>query len=71
MLINLLDNLKKLYSNGGISNINNRNLIKFGIYNDIMELMQKEKINYDIIEYCSLLIDKHDDYIMYISICED
>lgn len=71
MLINLLNNLKKLYSNGGISNINNRNLIKFGIYNDIMELMQKEKINYDIIEYCSLLIDKHDDYIMYISICED
>ena len=36
-----------------------------------MELIQKEKINYDIIEYCSLLIDKHDDYIMFISICED
>jgi len=71
MLINLLDQLKKLYSNGGISNINNRNLIQAGIYNDIMTLIQKEKINYDIIEYCSILIDKYDDYIKFISICND
>ena len=44
MLINLLEQLKKLYSNGGICNLNNRNLIQAGIYNDIMILIKKEKI---------------------------
>ena len=71
MLINLLEQLKKLYSNGGICNLNNRNLIQAGIYNDIMILIKKEKIKYDILEYCSILIDKYDDYIHYISICND
>ena len=71
MLINILEQLNKLYSNGGICNMNNRNLIQAGIYNDIMTLIQKEKINYDILEYCSILIDKYDDYIINISICND
>ena len=56
MLINLIKELKNLYSEGGISNINYNNLIKNGIYNDVITLLQMEKFNYDIIEYCSLLI---------------
>lgn len=71
MLLNLIKELKTLYSNGGISNINNKNLIQCGIYNDIVTLIQKEKFNYDIIEYCCMIIDKHDDYIIWISICDD
>lgn len=71
MLINLIKELKNLYSEGGISNINYNNLIKNGIYNDVITLLQMEKFNYDIIEYCSMIIDKHDDYIINISICND
>ena len=71
MIINLIKELKTLYSTGGVSNINYRNLIQCGIYNDIVTLLQFEKINYDIIEYCCMIIDKHDDYILWISICND
>ena len=71
MLINLITELKNLYSEGGISNINYRNLITKGIYNDVITLIQYEKNNYDIIEYCSMIIDRHDDYIINISICND
>lgn len=68
MLINLINELKTLYSEGAITY---RNLIQCRIYNDVVTLLQFEKINYDIIEYCSILIDKHDDYIEYISKCND
>ena len=71
MLINLITELKKLYSEGGISSINHKNLIKNNIYNDVITLIQMEKINFDVIEYCSILIDKYDDYIINISICDD
>lgn len=71
MLINLITELKKLYSDGGISYINYKNLVKNNIYNDVITLIQMEKFNYDVIEYCSILIDKHDDYIINISICDD
>ena len=71
MLLNLINELKKLYIEGGISNINYKNLIKKEIYNDIMTIIHLEKHNYDVIEYCSILIDRHDDYIIYISSCND
>ena len=71
MLINLINELKNLYNKGGISNITYENLVKNDIYNDVITCLEVEKIKYDVIEYCSLLIDKHDDYIMYISICND
>ena len=71
MLINLINELKNLYNKGGISNITYENLVKNDIYNDIITCLEVEKIKYDVLEYCSLLIDKHDDYIMYISICND
>ena len=71
MLINLINELKNLYNKGGISNITYENLVKNDIYNDVITCLEVEKIKYDVLEYCSLLIDKHDDYIMYISICND
>ena len=71
MLVNIINELKKIYFEGGITNLTNRNLIKCKIYNDVVTLLQLEKNNYDIMEYCSIIIDKHDDYIEYISICND
>ena len=71
MIINLIIQLKELYRQGGISNINHKTLIKNDLYNDVISCLQFEDINYDIIEYCSMLIGQHDDYINYISICHD
>ena len=71
MIINLLNEIRTLYNNGGIPNINHKTLIENNIYNSVISCLELEKIKYDIIEYCAMLIDKHDDYIMYISICND
>ena len=67
----LISKIEELFYSGGFSNLNIPNLKKHNIYNEILELIQKNEIKYDITEYCSILIDKYDDYIMYISICED
>lgn len=71
MLINLIIQLKELFRQGGISNINHKTLINNNLYNDVISCLQFEDINYDIIEYCSMLIGEHDEYINYISICHD
>ena len=63
MLINLLSELRELYKQGGILNINYKQLIINNLYNDVITCLELENINYDIIEYCCMLIDKHYEFI--------
>ena len=71
MIANLIKELNELYIKGGISNINFRTLIGNNIYNDVITCLDSEPIRYEILEYCSILINKHDEYIINISVCND
>ena len=59
MIINLIKELNELYELGGISNITFRNLILNNIYNDVITCLELETKPYGILEYCALLINKH------------
>ena len=67
----MIDILKKIYNNDGISGFRIDNLTKYNIYNLILKKMHQEKHTYDLDEYCCILIGEEDNYIMYISICND
>tara|TARA_A100001035_G_C27691017_1_gene457805 strand:- start:6 stop:227 length:222 start_codon:yes stop_codon:yes gene_type:complete len=65
---NIINYLQELYKKNGIKSLSDNNLKKTNYYSNIKKLNTK---NIDFQEFCSILIDKHDDYIMYISICDD
>ena len=64
----IIDYLNMLFKKDGIQSLLERKLIKSTCYNNIKKLNTK---NIDFHEFCSMLIDKYDDYIMFISICND
>lgn len=65
---NIINYLSVLYQKNGIQSLLEKNLKKSKYYKYIKNLNTN---NMDFHEFCSMLIDKHDDYIMYISICID
>ena len=65
------EKLNELYNKNGFKAFTKENLTYHNIYNDIINLMKNEKYKYDIDEYCSKIIDKEGDYIIYISVCND
>ena len=60
--------LLKRLNKGGVSALTDKALKSSKYYDETVKL-NKKKI--DIEEFCCLLINREDDYIMYISICND
>ena len=67
----LEDKLFVLYKNEGFNGFTLSNLQKHDLLNDINKLLRNEKYKYDIDHYCSILLSIEDDYITFISICDD
>lgn len=67
----LEDKLFLLYKKDGFKGFTLSNLQQHQLLNDINKLLQNEKYKYDIVHYCSILLDIEQDYINYISICDD
>jgi hypothetical protein len=66
--IDTINYLKKLYDQYGIKGLDKRNLLGTPYF----EYIINNKKNYmDVQEYCCYLLDKEDEYIIYISICND
>ena len=65
---NIINYLQELYRKNGIKSLSENNLKKTDYYNYIKKLNTK---NIDFQEFCSILIDEHDSYIIYISVCDD
>ena len=65
---NIINYLQELYRKNGMKSLSENNLRNTNYYNYIKKLNLK---NIDFQEFCSILIDKHDDYIIHISVCED
>lgn len=66
--IKTINYLKKLYEKHGIKGLDKTNLLGTQYF----EYIINNKKNYmDVQEYCCYLLDKEDEYIIYISVCND
>ena len=64
----IINFLNRTYENHGICGLNEKNLKSSKLFEDILRL-NKNKM--DLQEFCCKLIDRDDDYIIYISVCND
>jgi hypothetical protein len=60
--------LNEIYNQNGISGLKKNNLIGTKYFN---YLLKNKKYYMDIEEYCCELIGKSDEYIIYVSVCND
>lgn len=60
--------LLKILNKRGVSGLTNKALKSSNYYDEIVKLNKKKL---DIEEFCCLLLNREDDYIMHISICND
>ena len=67
-LLKIINFLNSIYETHGICGLNEKNLKSSKLFEDILRL-NKNKM--DLQEFCCKLIDRDDDYIIYISVCND
>lgn len=67
-LLKIINFLNSIYETHGICGLNEKKLMSSKLFEDIL-MLNRNKM--DLQEFCCKLIDRDDDYIIYISVCND